>query len=42
MSTTVASGFTVRIAPFIAPMYSPAPKSVVNVTIAVSRFDLLS
>src|SRR2546429_3131867 len=39
-STTVASGLTVRIAPFIAPMYSPAPKSVVKVTIAVSRFDL--
>src|SRR6266699_2222158 len=35
MSTIVASGSTVRIAPFIAPMYSPAPKSVVNVTIAL-------
>src|SRR5881296_1829826 len=37
MSTIVASGSTVRIAPFIAPMYSPAPKSVVNVTIALIR-----
>src|SRR3989441_1654773 len=37
MSTIVASGSTVRIAPFIAPMYSPAPKSVVRVTIALIR-----
>src|SRR2546425_2524896 len=37
MSTIVASGSTVRIAPFIAPMYSPAPKSVVSVTIALIR-----
>src|SRR5207245_9198291 len=37
MSTIVATGSTVRIAPFIAPMYSPAPKSVVNVTIALIR-----
>src|ERR1700756_1258630 len=39
MSTIVASGSTLRIAPFIAPMYSPAPKSVVNVTIGCIRFD---
>src|SRR3989442_10841032 len=37
MSTIVASGSTVRIAPFIAPMFSPAPKSVVKVTIALIR-----
>src|SRR3989442_10184862 len=36
-STIVASGLTVRIAPFLAPMYSPAPKSVVSVTIALIR-----
>src|SRR2546428_10739731 len=37
MSTIVASGSTVRSAPVTAPMRSPAPKSLVSVTIALIR-----